>query len=292
MNDASRYTLPPGPADRSKFFIPEPMTALYYSPAYAALSEEKRRRYNQYAALYLNEMFIFFEDVLAETVLGALLSGPLPKDLAERLAAFRWEERRHTEMFHALNRAGAPELYAGGEFRFIRVPVAARGLLDAAARRPRLFPFFFWLMLLQEDRSLYYSRCVLAEKESLEPRFVHAHRVHLADEAGHVRSDEELLARFWAPAPAFWRRLNARLLRWVLGEYFTAPKRAGLRVIEAWAAEFPEEAARLPFWLKTVRDLEGSPDFMGSLYSREVVPATFSGFDRWPELAGLAEAAR
>lgn len=287
---ADRYALPAGPVDRSKFFIPEPLTALYYAPAYAALSEEKRRRYNQYAALYLNEMFVFFEDVLAETVLGALLEGPLPKDLADRLAAFRWEERRHTEMFHALNRAAAPELYRDREFRFIAVPAAARALLDAAARRPRLFPLFFWLMLLQEDRSLYYSKAVLAEKDSLEPRFVHVHRVHMADEAGHVRADDELLERFWAPVPGLWRRANARLLRWVLGEFFTVPKRAGLRVVEAWASEFPDEAARLPFWLKTLRDLERDPAFQASLYSRAVVPAAFAGFDRFPELSGMSAA--
>ncbi|TPW20738.1 MAG: Uncharacterized protein FD126_1384 [Elusimicrobia bacterium] len=288
--DEARYRLPPGPADRSRFFIPEHLTALYHTPGYAGLSEEKRRRYNHYAALYLNEMFVFFEDVLAETVLGALLSGPLPAGLAERLEAFRWEERRHTEMFHALNKAAAPELYAGGEFRFIRASGAARALLDAAARRPRLFPMFFWIMLLQEDRSLYYSREVLKDKDALEPRFVHVHRVHMADEAGHVKADDELLALFWAPVPAFWRRVNARLLRWVLAEFFTAPRRAGPRVIRAWASEFPDEAARLPYWLSALEDLEHSPEFQASLYSRAVVPAAFAGFDRWPELEGMAAA--
>lgn len=287
--DASRYALPAGPADRSRFFIPEHMTALYYSPAYAGLSEEKRRRYNQLAGVYLNEMFIFFEDVLAEAVLGALADGPLPKGLADRLADFRWEERRHTEMFLALNDASAPELPAVGGFRFMRLPPGARALLLGAARRPRLFPFFFWLMLIQEDRSLYYSRGVLAQKDSLEARFVHAHRVHMADEAAHVRADEELLGRFWAPMPPFWRKVNARLLRWVLGEFFTAPRRAGLKVVEAWANEFPDERARLPFWLKAARDLDASPEFQASLYSRAVVPAAFSGFDRWPELASLSK---
>ena len=286
--DASRYALPPGPADRARYFIPEHMTALYYSPAYAGLSEPKRRRYNQLAAVYLNEMFIFFEDVLAEAVLGALEGEPLPAELAGRLADFRWEEKRHTEMFLALNEAAAPELSAEGGFRFMRLPRGARPLLLAAARRPRLFPLFIWLMLIQEDRSLYYSRHVLAGKDALEPRFVHAHRVHLADEAAHVRADGELLERYWASAPAWWRRVNARLLRWVLGEFFTAPRRAGLRVVEAWAMEFPDERPRLGFWLATARGLEDNPEFQASLYSRAVVPAAFAGFDRWPELSGLS----
>lgn len=293
--DAARYALPPGPADRSRYFIPEHLTALYYTPGYAGLSEEKRRRYNHYAALYLNEMFVFFEDVLAETVLGALLQRKgsdtfASNGLAERLERFRWEERRHTEMFHALNKAAAPELYEGGEFRFIRASGLARSVLDFAARRPRLFPMFFWIMLLQEDRSLYYSREVLKEKDALEPRFVHVHRVHLADEAGHVRADDELLELYWAPVPAFWRRLNARLLRWVLAEFFTVPRRAGPRVIEAWASEFPDEAARLPYWLAELEALEGNREFQASLYSRAVVPAAFAGFDRWPELEGMAAA--
>ncbi|MBI3299079.1 MAG: diiron oxygenase [Elusimicrobia bacterium] len=290
--DPGVYALPPAPVDLTRFFIPERMTQLFHTPGYAGLSLEKRRRYNQLTGLFLNEMLVFFEDILAETVLGALLAGPLPKAVAEQLAAFRWEEQRHAEMFKALNRKAAPALYRGRDFHFVRVPRAARLLLDAAARRPRLFPLFLWVMILQEDRSLYYSREILKLKDVLDPSFVHVYRVHMADEAGHVRADLDLLERYWAPVPAPWRRVNARMLRWIFGEFFTVPKRAGLRVLETWAAEFPDEAARLPYWRSQLAALPASRDYHASLFSRESVPAAFAGFDRWPELAGMSRELR
>ncbi len=289
---AADYLLPADPVDRSRFYIPEHITPLHYSARFRALPWEKRLAYNQTHALYFNELVLFFEDVLAETVLGALLEGALPPALAARLEAFRWEEARHAEMFRALNRACAPDLYARTDFHFLRLPPGGRAAFLAAARRPGLFPMFFWLMILQEDRSVYYSKEILRERDALEPHFVAAHKIHMADEAGHVKADEELLARYWAGAPAPLRRANAALLRWILGEFFNTPKRAGWRVVEWWARGFKDEAARLAEWRAELRALEHSEGYHAALYSRESAPAAFAGFDRWPELAGLGSALR
>src|SRR5438045_2876207 len=82
----------------------------------------------------------------------------------------------------------------------------------AIAAQPRLFPLFLWLALLQEERSLYYSKRCLARSAELEPQFVATHRAHLADEVGHVERDEELLDWLWPQVGPLLRFINVRLL--------------------------------------------------------------------------------
>src|SRR5262249_36268958 len=154
------------------------------------------------------------------------------------------EEELHTDMFRHLNRRCAPELYDENDFYFISVPPAASRLLDLISKRPRRFAALLWLMHLQEERASYFGRVFLNSEESLEPHFLAAQRKHLADEIGHIRWDEDLLDLVWPNLSPFWRRLNVRLLAWLVSEYFTTSKRSAIRVITALAAEFPQLKAR------------------------------------------------
>ena len=191
-------------------------------PATGISPGAQRLRYNQLHALYFNEQIAFFETALGQPVLAALLREPWPEGLAEGLRQFQEEERQHTEMFRRLNRLCAPHLYEGGGLHFVRVPAFWTGVMRWAVSHPVSLPLFLWLMLLQEERSLYYSRAYLRSAEPLEPLFVETHRRHLADEARHVRWDEELLDALWrgripscAPStrgcsPGCWRNSSAR----------------------------------------------------------------------------------
>jgi hypothetical protein len=287
LGTASAPPQVPAAVDFSKLFLPEQFTPLFHTSAYASLSAEQRRRYNQLYALYFNEQIIFFETSLSESVLRPLADSRLPENLTQALREFMEEERRHTRMFHALNKACAPDLYAGSRFFFIRVPPSQSSVLDWVARRPRVFPMVLWLMLLQEERSLFYSRTILRLKEDLEPHFVGVHRTHLADEAGHVRWDEDLLDQIWGGCHPVLRRLNAELFRWMVGEFFNTPKRGGLRVVSQLTVEFPELAPRLSQLRTQVRELAHSRPYHQSLYSREMVPRTFARFDRHAEFSWL-----
>src|SRR5206468_891089 len=80
---------------------------------------------------------------------------------------------------------------------FVRIPAFWTGVMRWAVSHPVSLPLFLWLMLLQEERSLYYSRAYLRSATPLEPAFVETHRRHMADEAHHVRWDEELLDALW-----------------------------------------------------------------------------------------------
>ena len=273
--------------DFARRFMPPVLTPLWHTRAHATLTPAQQLRYNQIHALYFNEQTMFFERALAENVLGDFLAGPLRAELREELENFLTEEQRHSAMFHRLNQLCAPEIYRAREFHFIAVPAAAGRLLAFISRRPRRFPLLLWLMHVQEERALYFGRTFLKSGDDLEPHFVAVQKRHLADEAGHVRCDEILLEEVWPKLsrPARW--LNARLLGWMIGEYLSTPRRAGVRVLEALVAEFPELRPRLPELRGQLLGLANDREFRRSLYSPENVPATFRRFDAWPEFRGL-----
>ena len=277
----------PAAIDFDRLFLPEAFTPLYHTPSYAQLTPLQQRRYNQLYALYFNEQIIFFETSLAESVLLPLAQSGLPESLAQALATFVEEESRHTRMFRALNRRCAPDLYAQGDFHFIRLSPVHKRTLDWVVRRTRRFPLVLWLMLLQEERSMFYARTILRERERIETHFVDVHRVHLADEADHVRWDEDLLDHIWSGCSPLQRRINAELFRWLVGEFFNTPKRGGIQVLDRLAVEFDELATCLPELRRQVLDLARSPAYHRSLYSRDIVPRTFARFDRHAEFLRL-----
>lgn len=277
----------PQRTDRPRRCIAEEFTPLFHTREYAALPDAARWRYNQLHALYFNEQVAFFEQEMLSPVLRAL--GKIaPPPLAESVRIFHAEEQRHTAMFRALNRESAPEFYARDDYFFVRVNRPALALLHAVSRRPRVFPCIVWLALLQEERSLFYSKGCLARAHEIESRFVAAHRAHLADEVGHVRWDEEVLDWLWPRTGRALRAVNARLLAWMLGEFFLLPKRSGARVVAQLAREFPRlDAAAL---CSAMRGLKNNAAYLRSLYSREVTPRSFARFDALPEFASLARA--
>lgn len=270
--------------DFTKPFLPERLTPLYHTPLYAQLLTRQRLRYNQLHAAYFNEQTIFFESVMAQHLLRGLIKHRgLPDKLATGLRSFITEEAEHSQMFRALNRLCWPERYINSDFHFIRLPPWTSICLRQAVARPRWFPFFLWVLLIQEERALFCAKEFLDQSNNLEPNFVATQRRHLADEIGHIHWDEELLDWLW-PNIAKWRRkMNARFFAWMMREYFTTPKRSGLRVVAELVYEFPELTILWPNLRKQMLALSEHREFNLLCYSRAVTPKTFSRFDRWPE---------
>jgi hypothetical protein len=108
------------------------------------------------------------------------------------------------------------------------------------------------------------------------------------DETGHVRWDAALLDWVWPKTGLRLRRFNVRLLAWMIGEYFSAPKRSAIRVVSALADEFPSLKPRLSDICRQLVALGKDAKFRHSLYSPENAPRTFKRFDDWREFAPLA----
>lgn len=273
--------------DFGKKFIPEELTPLFYIPLYRSLTPDQRLRYNQLQALYLNEQIIFFETLVGRGIMNALMRESWPDGIGDALQQFWDEERRHSEMFRQLNRLCAPESYRYGDFYFVRVQRHWIVVLNWATRRPRFFLVFIWLMLLQEERSLFYSKEFIRQEKVIEPHFANTHRLHLADEVGHVRWDEQLLDLLWPVTNRYVRGVNAGLLAWMVGEYFSVPRRAQWCVVEELALEFPDLRVQLPELQSEMLGLSTNEDYQLSLYSREIAPRSFARFDQWSEFRVL-----
>jgi hypothetical protein len=273
--------------DFSRPFMPEELTPLYHTPAYASLTETQRLRYNQLSALYFNEQIMFFEKALARNVLGYFVARPLPEELKCGLRQFRAEEEQHSAMFCNLNRQCCPAIYVRQDFYFIQTPYAAARALDFISKRPTWFPLLLWLMHLQEERAIFYGRAFLKRAAFLELHFVAAQRRHLSDEVGHVGWDEALLDWVWPRTGFPLRWSNIRLFRWMIDEYFSTPKRSALRVVAALAAEFAELRGRYPDFCRHLRQLGNNPNYRRSLYGPGNVPNTFKRFDEWREFRSI-----
>jgi hypothetical protein len=275
------------PIDFSRRFIPEFITPLAYTSIYREMSDTQRLRYNQLYASNFHEQFMSLEKVLIEHLLQPLTHRFRDEKLAEHLIDFRNEEIKHTAMFHDLHVRCEPRLYAEHDFYFLRMPKSLRWALHQVGKRAAMFPFCLWLTIIEEERTIFYSKMYLDKADELEPTFVATHRVHLADEVGHVRRDKELLERLWPDRSGLWRNANARIFSAILHEYFNVPKRGGWRVVRELLREFPELTHLLPQMRQELHALESNEAFLRTLYTRDMVPHTFALFDQWPEFGFL-----
>lgn len=267
--------------------MPQHLTPLRHTAAYGRFSETQKLRYNQLHALYFNEQIIFFESAMAQHILRSFIPRHPPARLADGLQKFLSEEAGHSKMFRELNRLCLPGIYNHSDFHFIHVPAISGSCLRWWADQSFRFPFFLWILLIQEERALFYAKEFLKNAPTLEAAFVAAQKKHLADEVGHVQWDEELLDWIWPQTSPGWRQVNARLFAWMMGEYFTTPKRSGLRVVAALVREFPDLQPLWPEIKSQMISLDRNPEFNALCYSREVTPKTFARFDRWPEFRRL-----
>jgi hypothetical protein len=285
--DPSRFKL--GIVDRSRPFLPESLTPLAHTSSYVTLKPEVRLRYNQLFASAYHEQFILLESMLAGPILPALKRRFAGEPLAEQLDRFQAEERLHSHWFHLLHQASEPALYHDNIHFFVTPPPFAKRLFAFCARRPEKFPFVLWLAMIIEERTLPASREIIREANSLEPHYVALHRLHAADEAGHVSCDAELIRRLWPSLSLTGRLLNRWLFVTLLREFFQVPKRAGWAVVRQLAREHPEISPLLPQLRREIHALADRADYLSTLYSRSREPRTFALADRFRELRRLEQ---
>jgi hypothetical protein len=270
-------------AAAGEFYIPEKLTSLVFTGIYTTLSDWQRVRYNQLFGLYFLEQTIFFEQCMGRPALERI-EQIAPAHLRVIARQFIDEENRHTAWFRELLRECDPRRYSRDAFCFVKAGPAALAALRFCARQPRLFPCLLWLQLIAEERAQCYSGAFVAGAETLDPRFVEVQRKHLADEAGHIRWDTELIEWLWPATPLYLRKANAQFLAWLLREFFLLPKRSNWNVVEQFLAEFPELAARKPEFHSAMQSLAQNESYIRSLYPRAVYPRTRRLASRWPEL--------
>lgn len=273
------------PIDRTRWYICETLTPLYYTAVYHELSLEQRRRYNQLSGMLTSEVIALLETEFLHAALRAVeTSGQEDPALHAAVVRFRDDEQRHAEVWARLNRLSEPEWYADATRQLVRMPPWATMLSRLLARHPVACPVVFWIQLLQEERSVEISRrCMRMPEERIEPRYRAALASHIQDEARHVQIDRHLIDRFYGPRSAMIRRITGRVFRWIVGSLLLTPVRSTMRVVEVLASEDADLRPLLPRIRLELRALGGSTEYHQMMYSRQTTPITFSLFDEYEE---------
>src|ERR1043166_547610 len=162
--------------DRTRPFIADALTPLYFTPVWAELTNAQRLTYNQLNGMYWNDLIAAFERHL---VLALMKS-----EIAPRIREVVREEVLHEGVFHELNRlAGAPRT-------FIAIPRAASSMLRLLARTRSGAAALVWVMMLMEERSI----AVMSDSRGIDATFARVYAAHVEEERGPVATDIELIA--------------------------------------------------------------------------------------------------
>jgi para-aminobenzoate N-oxygenase AurF len=280
------------PIDRSRWFLCETATPLYYAPIYNHLGLEHRRRYNQLTAMMTNEIIAFMESEFLVAILTAVSASRnhQPAGLRAAVVRFAEDERRHANIWWNLNRLSEPMWYRTGKSRLINIPPGVRSAARFVARHPLAFPVVFWLQLVQEERSLDISRrCMRVPVESIEPRYLAAYAAHLPDEARHVQIDRHLIEWYYRRRGAMVRRTSAHLFDMIVRALLVAPVHSTGRVVRVLADEYPELKPLVRQMLSQLDALQRSTEYHEMMYSRRATPVTFGLFDECPEFHAMCK---
>jgi len=283
------------PIDRSRRFYCETLSPLFYTPSYARLSEPHRRRHTQLMGMLSNELIARLEaDVVDRCLTAVERTGDLPPELADAVAGFRADERRHAEAWHRLNALSEPAWYGrAARSTLLGVPPLAGQLAPILARQPWAIAAILWIQLLQEERSIDISRRLLRmPAEAIEPRYAAVYREHLRDEVRHVQLDARLIAHVHARQTPAARRWTAACLRWVVGRFFLRPARSADRLLAILAGEFPELGPMVPTMRRELRAVADDDRYHAMMYSRSSTPTSFGLFDAHPEFHAMRRVLR
>ena len=280
------------PIDRSRWFLCETATPLYYAPIYSDLGLEHRRRYNQLTAMMTNEIIAFMESEFLVAILTAIsaMRNKQPEGLRAAVVRFAEDERRHADIWWNLNRLSEPMWYRTTKWRLINIPPGVRSAARFVARHPLAFPVVFWLQLVQEERSLDISRrCMRVPVESIEPRYLAAYAAHLPDEARHVQIDRHLIDWYYRRRSPVVRRVSAHLFDLIVRALLVAPVHSTGRVVRVLADEYPELQTLAPQMLTQLDALQRSTEYHEMMYSSRTTPVTFALFDECPEFHTMSK---
>ena len=265
--------------------LPASWDAMSHLPVRHRLAPAALRRFNQLYACACHEQIAFLEVTGTEHLIKPLMTHPDWQRERSSLTAFYEQEVRHYQAFRAWNQAYEPRLYAddGLAPRFVCPTVLQSRCLAAMGRSVHRWPWLLWFILMQEERGVHLALDLEATPAHIAPEMLVIHRWHLRDEAQHLDLVKTLIERLWPATPAWLRRVNAAVLLRLLREYFTAPKRAGSRVVQAWLGEFPEYQNLRQDLLAQLQALAKLPDFLDQQYGPRRIGRTLDLMARWPE---------
>ena len=272
-----------GAPDRGRHWIPQPLSPLSDSAAFAALPPAQQRRYNQLYALLTTEQFIWLERELVIRPAQRLLGDTtLPPQLRTLLEAFVADELHHNDALSELLRVAAPEIYEHQRFAFFDPPWPVRLAVAAATRLPRHLPAWILFIGVAEEHTILISRAY-GKDPDCDPAFRAAFRAHAIDEARHCRMDDLLADWLVAPLRPAQRRLSDHLLGQLFRRYYDVGWGMD-RPVQHLAREFGLRADLRRRLLADAQQGRG-PEFRSHLFDRSNAPISYRKAQRHRGLA-------
>ena len=200
------------PLESGKWFLPERMVSLYGTPIWNRLSEQRRIDLSRHEAASLASAGVWFEVILMQLLARHIYDmDPRSRHVTYALTEMA-DECRHSRMFaRMVTKLDTPYYGPGGITRFL-----GRVLKTTATT-----PGAFTATLLVEEILDRIQRQTFPD-ETVQPLVRGITRIHVVEEARHVRYAREELRRQMATCPAWERQFT----RTVSGEASVVVARA------------------------------------------------------------------
>lgn len=279
-------------ANINHFWIPEKATPWFYLPSYAKTNPDVKKRLNQLHAMGVNEIFSLFEEEVIFKILKNLRTKNkrLTNLQQQAIDFFCSEELKHSEMFHLLNLAVAPEYYKNERFYLIKNRTRmSQILIRWMTEFPNIFLIWVWMGIFFEERTLMYAKEYIQDKStSLSPVFKEIHRLHLIEETRHVQMDEIFVDLFYRNAHPLLKKISAMTFKKMIHD-FSNPKRLTRSVAEVLKREMTdtETEKQMNQLLSELPTLHQNVDFQRQMFGDQAAPRTRALILQFPELAGI-----
>ncbi|WP_432063586.1 AurF N-oxygenase family protein [Streptomyces sp. C10-9-1] len=188
------------PAEDGKWFWPPELVSLYDTPMWRRMSEEQRRDLARHEAASLASLGIWFEVILMQLLVRHIYDKSLTSKHVRYALTEIADECRHSMMFARLIRKGGTP-----EYPVPRVYHNLARVLKTVSTTPGSFA----ATLLGEEILDWMQRLTFPD-ERVQTLVRGVTRIHVVEEARHVRYAREELRRQMATAPR-WEREFTRL---------------------------------------------------------------------------------
>ncbi|QMU79174.1 diiron oxygenase [Streptacidiphilus sp. PB12-B1b] len=195
-----------------KWFLPEHLVSLYGTPLWRQMGEEQRIELSRHEFASMASAGVWFEIILMQLLTRHIYDlDPRSSHVTYALTEMA-DECRHSRMFaRAVTKLGTPYYGPGGVTRFLG------RILKTTATTPGAFT----ATLLVEEILDRFQRLTFPD-QSVQPLIQGITRIHVVEEARHVRYAREELRRQMATCPAWERQFT----RTVSGEASVVVARA------------------------------------------------------------------
>ncbi|WP_435864306.1 AurF N-oxygenase family protein [Streptomyces sparsogenes] len=193
------------PYEPGKWFWPPELVSLYDTPMWRRMSEEQRVALSRHEAAALASLGIWFEVILIQLLTRHIYDKPATSAHVRYALTEIADECRHSKMFARLIAKGGTPAYP---------PVRLHHNLGRFFKTVSTTPGSFTATLLGEEVLDWMQRLTFPD-ERVQPLVRGVTRIHVVEEARHVRYAREELRRQMVSAP----RWEAELTRIGSGEF-------------------------------------------------------------------------